>query len=327
MIRYAADRVLQSLVVLGLMSFVIYALIGLMPGDPIDLMLSANPRLSQSDAERLRALHGLDRPLLERYANWAQAALAGDLGYSRAFGRPVVEVLGPRLVNTAALMIAAMALALAVGLPAGIYAAARPGSLADGAVNLACFASVSVPTFWLALMLIILFAVTLGWLPASGLSTPSDSGLIDRARHLVLPVTTLAIVEAGAYARYMRAAMREALRQDYVRTARAKGAGEARVVLGHALRNAMIPVATVMALGFGTLFSGALVTETMFAYPGMGKLIFDAIMGNDFNLALMGLLFATLMTLTANFAADLAYGALDPRISLGHDGPERAQPR
>ena len=327
MIRYAADRVFQSLVVLGLMSFVIYALIGLMPGDPIDLMLSANPRLSQSDADRLRALHGLDRPLLERYANWAQAALAGDLGYSRAFGRPVVEVLAPRLANTAWLMIAALALALAVGLPAGIYAAARPGSLADGAINLASFASVSVPTFWLALMLIIVFAVTLGWLPAGGLSSPSDSGLIDRARHLVLPVSTLAIVEAGTYARYMRAAMREALRQDYVRTARAKGAGEARVVLGHALRNAMIPVATVMALGFGTLFSGALVTETMFAYPGMGKLIFDAIMGNDFNLALMGLLFATLMTLAANFAADLAYGALDPRISLKEGGPERARAR
>jgi peptide/nickel transport system permease protein len=316
MIRYIVDRVLQGLVVVAVMSFVIYGLIGLMPGDPIDLMISANPNLTAEDATRLRRAQGLDRPLMERYANWATAAVQGDLGYSRAFSKPVVEVIGPRLANTSALMIAAFVLALTIGLPAGILAAAKPGSAPDTLVNLASFITISVPTFWLALMMIIVFAVMLGWLPASGLPT-GPAGFWEHLRYLVLPVTTLAIVEAGAYARYMRAAMIEALRNDFVRTARAKGASWTRTLLGHALRNAMIPVVTIMALSFGGLFSGALITETMFAYPGMGKLIFDAVMGNDYNLALVTLLFATVLTLLGNLVADLAYVALDPRISLG----------
>jgi peptide/nickel transport system permease protein len=315
MIRYVAHRLAQGLVVLAAMSFIIYGLIGLMPGDPIDIMISSDPKLSSADAARLRALHGLDRPIILRYAEWARAALTGDFGYSRAFVRPTTEVLGPRLLNTALLMVAAFILALLIGLPAGILAAEKPGGFVDGAVSLACFIAISVPTFWLALMAIILFSVTLGWLPAN--ATPiGEVGLAERLRHLILPVVVLALVEAGAYARYMRAAMREALTQDFIRTARAKGASRLRTLLGHALRNAMIPVVTIMALGFGALFSGALVTETMFAYPGMGKLIFDSIMSNDFNLALVALLFATALTLVANLAADLAYVALDPRISL-----------
>ncbi|HSE76506.1 MAG TPA: ABC transporter permease [Alphaproteobacteria bacterium] len=321
MLRYLTHRLLQGIVVLTAMSFVIYALIGLMPGDPIDLMISANPQLTPGDAERLRRIHGLDRPIVERYLAWAGAALGGDFGYSRAYARPVLDVLGGRLLNTAALMIGAFVLALSIGLPAGILAATRPGGALDGAINLVCFVLIAVPTFWLALMLIILFAVVLGWLPAGGIGTPGGGGLFDTARHLILPVLTLAMVESAAYARYARAAMIEAMRQDWIRTARAKGAGPVRVVLGHALRNAMIPVTTIMALGFGALFSGALITETMFAYPGMGKLIYDAVMGNDFNLALVALLFATLLTLIANLGADLIYAALDPRISYA--APER----
>jgi peptide/nickel transport system permease protein len=325
MTRYIVDRVLQGLVVVAVMSFVIYGLIGLMPGDPIDLMISSNPHLTADDAARLRRVQGLDRPLVERYAAWAGAAVHGDFGYSRAFSRPVLEVIGPRLANTAALMIAAFLVALALGLPAGILAASRPGSALDSLINLASFMTISVPTFWLALMMIIAFAVLLGWLPASGLPT-GPAGFWEHVRYLVLPVATLAIVEAGAYARYMRAAMIDALRNDFVRTARAKGASWTRTLLGHALRNAMIPVVTIMALSFGGLFSGALITETMFAYPGMGKLIFDAVMGNDYNLALVTLLFATVLTLLGNLIADLAYVALDPRISLGA-GPERGRAR
>ncbi len=314
MLRFLVHRALQSLVVLALMSFAVYGLIGLMPGDPIDLMINANPRLTAEDATRLRAVYGLDRPLVERYGLWAWDALRGDFGYSRGFARPVLEVIGPRLANTALLMSAAFVIALAIGIPLGILAAARPGGVTDGAVNLYCFVAVSTPTFWLALILILVFAVTLGWLPAGG--TATTGGLAETLRHLILPVTTLALVEAGAYARFTRAAMLEALRQDWVRTARAKGASLPRVLLRHALRNAMIPVATIVALGVGGLFSGALVTETMFAYPGMGKLIFDAVMGNDYNLALVGLLFATLLTLVGNLGADLAYALLDPRIGL-----------
>ncbi len=316
MLRFLLHRAIQSLIVLALMSFAVYSLIGLMPGDPIDLMISSNPRLTPADAERLRVVYGLDKPLFERYLAWAADALTGDFGYSRAYSRPVVDVLGPRLANTAVLMLSAFIIALALGISLGVVAAAKPAGLVDSAVNAYAFIAISTPTFWLALMLIIVFAVTLGWLPATG-TTTSQVGFWETVRHLILPVATLALVEAGAYARFTRAAMQESLQQDWIRTARAKGASEPRVLVGHALRNAMIPVATIAALGFGTLFSGALITETMFAYPGMGKLIFDAVMGNDYNLALIGLLFATLLTLLGNLVADLAYVALDPRISMG----------
>jgi len=316
MTRFVSIRLLQMIVVIAIMSFVVYALIGLMPGDPIDLMISSNPRLSPADAVRLKALYGLDKPLIERYFAWARAALSGDFGYSRLYLQPVLNVLVPRLANTAVLMGASLFCAYALALPLGMIAARRPGSAIDGAVNLVCFAGISVPSFWLALMLILVFAATLGWFPAGGVATIGDGSLPDRLHHLVLPVATLTLVSMGSHLRYIRASMIETLRQDYIRTARAKGAGEFRVLAGHALRNAFIPVVTVLALSFGNLFSGALITETMFAYPGMGKLIYDSILGNDFNLALAGLLLATVMVLVSNLAADIAYAAIDPRIAL-----------
>jgi len=297
------------------MSFVIYGLLGLMPGDPIDLMASGDPNITSADLARLKAVYGLDRPLLERYGRWLGNALGGDFGYSRLHGRPVVEVLLPRLGNTCLLMGASFVLALLIALPAGIIAALRPRSWLDYGLNLLAFAGISMPSFWLALLLILLFSVELGWLPAGGAQTVGVESLSDRLTHLVLPVVTLAALTAGSVLRFTRSAMLETLRQDYIRTARAKGLGPLGVVLGHALRNAMIPVVTVLALHFGALFSGALIVETMFAYLGMGKLIYDSIMGNDFNLALVGLLFATLLTLASNLGADLIYAWLDPRIS------------
>ncbi|MSO88923.1 MAG: ABC transporter permease [Rhodospirillaceae bacterium] len=316
MTRFAVTRAIEGLIVLLLMSFVVYGLIGLMPGDPIDLMIASNPKLTTADGQRLRALYGLDRPILERYLNWLTAAVQGDFGYSRAFARPVLELVGPRLVNTLVLLITALAVALIVGLGAGLYAALHPRSWIDDLIGYLSFISISTPTFWLALLLIMLFAVVLGVLPASGMPVGADTGLAERLRHLILPVATLSLASAGGYTRYMRAAMIETLGQDFIRTARSKGASEMRIVLRHGLRNALIPVITVIALDFGALFSGALITETMFAYPGMGKAIYDAIMANDFNLALVTLLFATLTTLAGNFAADLGYAWLDPRISL-----------
>ncbi|HEY8873675.1 MAG TPA: ABC transporter permease [Stellaceae bacterium] len=315
MIRFTFIRLVEIAAMLVLMSFVIYALIGLMPGDPIDLMRQADPRVSAADVARLKAVYGLDQPLFARYLDWARRALAGDLGYSRLFAAPVWSALVPRLGNSLVLMGSSFVLALALALGLGTAAARRPNSRLDAAVNLVCFAGVSMPTFWLALILILLFAAGLGWLPASGIATAGASDLADRLRHLVLPVATLTLASIGGYTRYVRAAMREALAQDHIRTARAKGASEARVILHHALPSALIPVTTILALSFGGLVSGALVTETMFAYPGMGKLIFDAVMGNDYNLALAALLLAAVVTMLANLAADLAYGWLDPRVS------------
>jgi peptide/nickel transport system permease protein len=314
MTRYIVQRLIESVLVLAIMSFLIYLLIGLMPGDPIDLMISANPDLTPQDAARLRALYGLDQPITTRYFNWLTAALGGDLGYSRLFAKPVMEVLLPRLGNTVLLMGLSFALALALAIPLGIVAALKPRSPIDSAINLVAFAGISVPPFWLAILFIILFAVMLAWLPAGGMG---EGSMLDKARYLVLPILTLTLATVGGIIRFVRAAMMEALRQDYVRTARAKGLSERQTVLGHVLRNAMIPVVTILALNFGALFSGALITETMFGWLGMGKTIYDAIMGNDFNLAMVGLLLATVTTLLANLLADLAYAWLDPRISYG----------
>jgi peptide/nickel transport system permease protein len=315
MIRFTAVRLIEIAAMLVLMSFVIYALIGLMPGDPIDLMLGADPHLSAADVARLKTLYGVDRPLIERYLAWAQTAISGNLGYSRLFSAPVTATLLPRLGNSLVLLGTSFVLAFAASLGLGIAAARRPGSRFDAAINFTCFAGVSLPTFWLALILILVFAQGLGWLPAGGMGN-SDGGLFaDRLRHLILPVATLTIASIGGYTRYVRAAMRDALGQDHIRTARAKGASEVRVLWHHALRSAMVPIATILALSFGSLVSGALVTEEMFAYPGMGKLIFDSVMGNDYNLALAALLLATAVTMLANLAADLAYAWLDPRVS------------
>ena len=315
MTRIIIERFSQSAGILLVMSFVIYALMGLMPGDPIDLMISADPKITSGDAERLRNLYGLDKPLVERYGNWFRAALSSDLGYSRLHSKPVLDVLWPALGNTVVLLGLAFGLSLAISLPAGILAATRPYSKTDYAINFAAFAGISTPPFWLALLLIIIFAVMWGILPAGGTGSLDENGLLDTLRFMALPVISLTIASVGGQTRYMRAAMIETLRHDYIRTARAKGLSESRVVLNHALRNALIPVVTIIALDFGALFSGALITETIFAYPGMGRLIFDSIMGNDYNLALLALLFATALTLLGSILADIAYLRLDPRIA------------
>ncbi len=307
-------RVAQSLAVLLVMSFVIYALMGLMPGDPIDLMIAGNPHLGPADAVRLKALYGLDQPWTLRWLRWLAQVVQFHLGYSRLYAKPVAAAMAPAVLATLQLMATALAASLALGLPLGIAAALRPGSALDRLANLLAFASVSLPTFWLGLMLMAVFAVHLGWLPAGGMETVGDGGAADRLAHLALPATTLAVAGLGQYVRHMRAAMLGEAGADYVRTARAKGCTPGRVVLRHQLRNALIPVATLVALDLGGLFSGALITETVFAWPGMGRLIAEAVMGNDFNLALTGLLLATAMTLAGSILADLAYAWLDPRV-------------
>jgi peptide/nickel transport system permease protein len=315
LLRYFAHRAFEAGLLLLAMSFVIYLLLGLMPGDPIDIMASGDPDMTSADVARLKALYGLDRPLIERYANWAMAALGGDFGFSRLHTRPVLEVIGPRLWNTTVLMGLSFILALVIAIPLGILAAVRVRTWIDYGINLIAFAGFSLPSFWLALLLILLFSVTLGWLPAGGVQSVGRTDWWDWFLHLIMPVTALTLLTMGRIIRFTRAAMIEALRQDYIRTAKAKGLGTVGVVVGHAMRNAMIPVVTVLALDFGTLFSGALVIEQIFAYQGMGKLIYDSILGSDFNVALVGLLFATALTLISNLGADVIYGWLDPRIT------------
>jgi peptide/nickel transport system permease protein len=311
MLRLILTRLGQIAVTLIILSALIWLAMGLMPGDPLDLALAADPRLTAADAARLRALHGLDRPLAERYLAWGAALLHGEFGYSRLFAVPAAQVLWPALGSTLVLLGCALLLAAGVGIGLGVLAAARP-RLAPLADALAILAQ-ATPTFWLGILLVILFAVGLGWLPAGG--SADAPGLLPALRFLALPVATLAIVNTAAYARHSLSAMQEVLAQPYIRTARMKGLPERTVLWRHAVPNAAIPVVTVAALDAGGLVSGALITETLFARPGMGKLIYDAIMGNDYNLALLALLLAALVTMLATLAADVAQRLIDPRLS------------
>ncbi|WP_159992702.1 ABC transporter permease [Roseomonas sp. 18066] len=307
-LRLALLRLPQIALTLVLLSLAAWFAIGLMPGDPASLAMMADPKLTPADVERLRALHGLDQPLLARYGAWAGGLLRGELGFSRLFAQPVWTVLAPALVSTLVLVGLAVALAAVIGVALGALAALRPRTAAvvDGLALL----GQAVPSFWLGILLIIFFAVQLGWLPAGGLPEPGDSAL----PFLVLPVVTIAFGQLAGYARHATAALGAELQKPFITSVRARGASEARVVWRHALPNAGVPLLTLLALDAGALVSGALVTETLFARPGMGKLLYDAVMGNDYNLALLALLLVALVTMLATLAADLAQLWLDPRI-------------
>ncbi|CAH0181012.1 ABC transporter permease [Roseomonas sp. CECT 9278] len=307
MTRILATRLAQIAVTLAILSFCAFALIALMPGDPIEVAIAGDPRLTSEDAARMRALHGLDRPFPERYLAWASGLVRGEFGYSRLFAQPVASLLGPALLSTLALAGSALLIALTLGVALGALAASRPRA-APGVDAIAVMGQ-AMPTFWLGILLIILFAVTLGWLPAGG-APEAGAGLA----YLVLPVATLAVAHLAAYARHSAASLEATLTEPWIRTARARGASEARVLVRHAFPNAALPVLQIAALDVGALAGGALVTETVFARPGMGKLLYDAVMGNDTNLALVALLLVALTTMLATLGADLAQRALDPRL-------------
>ncbi|WP_240789830.1 ABC transporter permease [Roseomonas sp. HF4] len=305
--RILPARLAQIAATLAILSFCAFALIALMPGDPIEVAIAGDPRLTSEDAARMRALHGLDRPFHERYLAWASGLLRGDFGYSRLFAQPVAALLGPALLSTLALAGTALLVALTLGVALGALAASRPR--AAPAVDAIAVMGQAMPTFWLGILLIIAFAVTLGWLPAGG-AAEAGAGL----RYLVLPVATLAIAHLAAYARHSAASLEATLTEPWIRTARARGAPERIVLFRHAFPNAALPVLQIAALDAGALAGGALVTETVFARPGMGKLLYDAVMGNDTNLALVALLLVALTTMLATLGADLAQRALDPRL-------------
>ncbi len=319
MIRFISSRTLGLIIVLLVKSFVIFTLIGLMPGDPIDLLMSSNPNMQPEDVAKLRAIYGVDEPILSRYCAWLWNALHGDFGYSRIQHRPVLEVVVPALGNTIILTGTAFVLSTLIAIALGTLAAIHRGKWIDRVVSLIAFMGISVPGFWLGLVFIYLFAVKFGVLPAGGM--PRADQPYPPIAYLVLPCLTLVLIEIGGLTRYARSAMIEVLNQDHIRTARAKGLSEGRIIWCHALRNAMIPIMTIIALGFGHLLSGATLIETMFGWRGMGRLIYESIMGNDYNLALVCLLFTTTMVLIGSIIADISYSVLDPRIRV--DGGRR----
>jgi peptide/nickel transport system permease protein len=316
MFKYSLSRLAQAVLVVCVMSFLLFVIIGLMPGDPLEAMFEGNPSMTPALMAQMRELYGVDQPLIARYGNWVAAAIQGNLGYSSLYFRPVLAVLLPAMVQTAKLLGLTLLFSVPLAMILGSLAARKPNGFVDSLIGVFSFAAISLPNFWVALLLIILFSVNLGWLPASGTPLNDDASFWLTMRHLVLPVVVMVMFHVGPLIRYVRASMIEALSADFVRTARAKGLSNNAVMIRHALRNALIPMVTALALGFGHLFSGALVIETIFGMFGMGKMIYDAISNIDFNLALVGLLLAIIVVLISNLVADIAYAVLDPRITL-----------
>jgi peptide/nickel transport system permease protein len=321
MTTFITRRILQTLAVIVILSYVCFYLMSLMPGDPVDMMVASNPKMTTEDVARLKSLYGLDQPVYKRYASWVTAISDGDLGYSRTYRVPVQELMGPRLWNTFLLSAASLILSLLIAVPLGVISALRPGSRLDYFMNFFSFAGISIPSFWLAIVLIIIFAVKIPLLPAGGTQTIGEENLglwadiLDRSKYLILPILSLSIQQIGRFSRFTRSAMLEAMRNDFIRTARAKGLSRQTVIWKHGFRNALIPLITILALSFSGMFSGAILTETVFAYQGVGKLVYDSIIGNDYNVAMVSFVISVSMVLLANLVADILYGFADPRIS------------
>ena len=315
--RFVLRRLLQALPLLIAISAVSFAILKLTPGGPL-AAYEGNPLFTDEDRKRLEHAFGIDQPVPLQYLSWLGQFVRGDWGYSFASHQPVLALVAERLPNTVYLMGTVFVTVLLLAIPIGVFAAVKQYSWFDHVVTGTTFAFLSTPTFWLGLLLIIAFGLQLRLFPLGGIDTPGQPfNLFDRLRHLVLPVATIALVQLGSHVRYLRASMLETINQDYMRTARSKGLGERAVVLRHALKNAAIPLVTVVALDVPELFAGALVTEQIFGWPGMGRLFWDAATRFDYPV-LMGILtVSSALIVLANLFADVVYGYLDPRIRFG----------
>ena len=306
MTRYLARRLLMTVPVLFGVATLVFSLIHLVPGDPAQAMLGEGA--SPQEVAALRGRLGLDQPLTVQYGRFMWGLVRGDLGTSLRTGRPVAESIGERMPATGELALASMAVAIAVAVPLGVAAAVWRGTLVDhGAMTLA-LAGVSIPNFWLGPLLAIIFAVQLGWLPVSGRGSLA---------HLVLPSITLGAALAAILARMTRTSLLEELREPYVAAARARGASRARAVWGHALRNSLVPVVTIIGLQFGSVLTGAIITETIFSWPGVGRLLIQSISFRDYPMVQGCILLIAVTYVAVNVLTDMVYGWLDPRIRLG----------
>jgi peptide/nickel transport system permease protein len=311
MAEFIVRRLLAAVPVLFLVSLIAASIMQLVPGDPA--VMIAGQSASDAEIARVRENLGLDRPFVERLWDWYVGLAHGDLGHSLLLNRPVTQAIAERVPVTLALAGFGLFLTIALGVPCGVIAALRQNTWIDQAVLTFALIGVSVPNFWLSLMLIVLFGVMLDWLPAGGY-VPFADDPVGWARCLILPGFSLALLQVGLLARITRSTMLEVLRQDYVRTARAKGLPSFMVIGKHALKNVMIPVITVIGISFGLLLSGSVVIETVYSIPGMGRLLANAIFGRDYPLIQGGLLLTAAVLVGLNLVVDLLYAALDPRV-------------
>lgn len=307
---FVIRRILQSLLVVLVMSLVVFVGVHVV-GDPVHILISDD--MTQAEIDRFIHKLGLDRPVHVQYLHFLANAARGDLGNSFVHGEPALKLILERMPATLELALAAFFLAIVVGIPLGMYAGLRPESPASHAIMAGSILGFSLPTFWVGLMLIMVFAVMLGWLPSTG---RGEFLSWDGLRHLALPAINLALFKMALVTRLARAGTREAALQDYVKFARAKGLSPARVVLVHVLKNILIPVVTVLGLELGGLIAFSVVTETVFAWPGMGKLLIDSIQRLDRPVIVAYLVITVLMFVVINLVVDLLYAALDPRVRL-----------
>ena len=314
MTTYILRRVLQMVPLLFGISIILFAVIQAAPGGPEGSLSETGRFIDPEVIEAYRERLGVDQPVHIQYVRWLTAAVTGDLGVSFSTTRPVLAMIVERLPATLELMASAFFFAAVVAVGLGIFSAVRQYSLFDHFGTGLSFVGIAMPVFWFALILQFVFAVKLGWLPVSGTETVGDTSLSDHLRHLILPGFVLSVRYIAGWSRYLRASLLGVLKADFVRTARAKGLPE-RIVIGvHAVRNALIPVISIMALNLADLFSGAVITETIFAWPGIGRLFVQAMFARDYPLLMGILLMGSVMVIVFNLLADIAYGVLDPRI-------------
>ncbi|RMC36346.1 ABC transporter permease [Paracoccus alkanivorans] len=311
MARYIFKRLIGMMIVIFIVLTIAFIIVRLAPGDPAALMLG--PEATAEDAAALRQRLGLDRPILVQYLSFVGNALQGDLGESLFFNQPVTQVLAGRAEPTIFLSLFSLLIALVIATPIGIYAAYRRGSLLDQAAITTAMLAASIPSFWTGLMLQRYLATDLGWFPVSGYGGP-DTGFLERMRYLLLPSIVLGIVNSALILRFTRASMLDILGEDYIRTARSKGMGERRVVLRHALKNAAIPIITVVGLTFALLVSGAVVTERVFNIPGMGNLVVSAVLRRDYPVIQGALIVVASLYVLINLLTDLLYLVVDKRV-------------
>ena len=310
MLLFAIRRVAQVIPLLLIVSLLVFTLIHAAPGGPLALYLD-NPNVRPVDIERLRRQMGLDRPLGTQYLAWLWAFVRGDWGYSYADGRPVLDRLAERVPATLQLVAISTVVALILALIVGLLSAVRTGF--DRIATIGAVAGISLPVFWLGLVLQLVVANRLGWVPSSGRASFAGGGVADLLRHLVLPTIVLAVAHASGWSRYLRGSMRDVLSQPFINGARSRGAGETRIVLRHALRNALLPFVTVVLLDASIMASGAVITESVFAWPGVGSLFTDALAKRDYTVLMAFLMCGSVAVAVLNLLADIAVHALDPR--------------
>jgi peptide/nickel transport system permease protein len=315
LIKYASQRLLQAVPLLLLVSVAAFAIMHLAPGGPLT-MYTHNPLVSGEQIEKIRHAMGLDEPWPVQYVKWLSSLLQGNWGFSFQDGRPVLAVILERLPATLLLMLSSFGLTIAIAFPLGILAALRPYSKWDHALTLGSFFAWAMPVFWFALMAQFLFAVRFRLFPVAGIHGVEGDDLLDLVHHLALPAMVLGLTHIASWSRYLRSSLLEVLGQPFIAVARAKGLAGQRVLFGHALKNAMIPLVTIMGLDIPHFFTGAVITETIFAWPGMGRLAYDSLVARDYTVVMGVLMITAVLIILGNLAADLTYAALDPRIRL-----------